>query len=211
MGFEFVYLSDEYSVTFKRSSHLHLQQTGVCTVATNIKVHGLKLPMEASLPDSRIRAFWSVFWHKKTKTNKNSFFESSVRGKNLTWLWRDKILLNSVAVRISRHRAQFCRVLLNCVAPFGHHYFNSSYKQDIALSWDQEWKFLPFFIVDLTVLMCLLFYLYPHTDLAINLLNLTGHVMHQQFNIQQLYVLPTLYLCVLYLSENKQRFVPLTV
>jgi hypothetical protein len=40
-----------------------------------------------------------------------------------------------------------------------------------------------------------------------NLLKPTGHVMHQQFNIQQL---PTLYLCVLYLSENKQRFVPLT-
>ena len=37
----------------------------------------------------------------------------------------------------------------------------------------------------------------------------TGHVMHQQFNIQQLYVLPTLYSCVLYLSENKQRLVPL--
>ena len=34
--------------------------------------------------------------------------------------------------------------------------------------------------------------------------------MHQQFSIQQLYVLPTLYLCVLYLSENKQRLVPLT-
>jgi hypothetical protein len=31
-----------------------------------------------------------------------------------------------------------------------------------------------------------------------------------QFDIQQLYALPTLYLCVLYLSENKQRFVPLT-
>ena len=44
----------------------------------------------------------------------------------------------------------------------------------------------------------------------INLLNPTGHVMHQQFNIQQLYALPTLYLCVLYLSENKQRLVPLT-
>jgi hypothetical protein len=43
-----------------------------------------------------------------------------------------------------------------------------------------------------------------------NLLNPTGHVMHRQFNIQQLYVLPTLYLCVLYLSENKQRLVPLT-
>ena len=33
---------------------------------------------------------------------------------------------------------------------------------------------------------------------------------HHQFNIQQLYVLPTMYLCVLYLSENKQRLVPLT-
>jgi hypothetical protein len=43
-----------------------------------------------------------------------------------------------------------------------------------------------------------------------NLLNPSGYVMHQQFNIQQLYVLPTLYLCVLYLSENKQRLVPLT-
>ena len=38
----------------------------------------------------------------------------------------------------------------------------------------------------------------------------TGYVMHQQFNIQQLYALPTLYLCVLYLSESKQRLVPLT-
>ena len=44
----------------------------------------------------------------------------------------------------------------------------------------------------------------------INLLKPAGHVMHQQFNIQQLYDLPTLYLCVLYLSENKQRLVPLT-
>ena len=42
-----------------------------------------------------------------------------------------------------------------------------------------------------------------------NLLKPTGHVMHQQFNIQQLYALPTLYFCVLYLSENKQRLVPL--
>jgi hypothetical protein len=44
----------------------------------------------------------------------------------------------------------------------------------------------------------------------INLLKPTGYVMHQQFNIQQLYVLPTLYLCVLYLSQKKQRLVPLT-
>ena len=48
------------------------------------------------------------------------------------------------------------------------------------------------------------FYLY------LNLLKPTGHVMHQQCNIQQLYVLSTLYLCVLYLSENKQLLVPLT-
>ena len=45
---------------------------------------------------------------------------------------------------------------------------------------------------------------------SFNLLKPTGYVMHQQFNIQQLYALPTLYLCVLYLSENKQRLVPLT-
>jgi hypothetical protein len=44
----------------------------------------------------------------------------------------------------------------------------------------------------------------------INLLKSTGQMMHQQFNIQQLYALPTLYWCVLYLSENKQRLVPLT-
>ena len=37
---------------------------------------------------------------------------------------------------------------------------------------------------------------------CINLLKPTGYVMHQQFNIQQLYVLPILYLCVLYLSEK---------
>ena len=46
--------------------------------------------------------------------------------------------------------------------------------------------------------------------LLFNILKPTGHVMHQQFNIQQLYALPTPYLCVLYLSENKQRLVPLT-
>ena len=46
--------------------------------------------------------------------------------------------------------------------------------------------------------------------MQLNLLNPTGHVMHQQFIIQQLYVLPTQYLCVLYLSENKERLVPLT-
>ena len=45
---------------------------------------------------------------------------------------------------------------------------------------------------------------------SFNLLKSTVYVMHQQFNVQQLYVLPTLYLCVLYLSEKKQPIVPLT-
>jgi len=48
------------------------------------------------------------------------------------------------------------------------------------------------------------------SGLNINHLKPTGYVMHHQFNIQQLYALPTLYLCVLYLSKNKQRLVPLT-
>ena len=48
------------------------------------------------------------------------------------------------------------------------------------------------------------------TGLFINLLNPTGLVMHQQFDIQKLYALPTPHLCVLYLSENKKRIVPLT-
>ena len=43
----------------------------------------------------------------------------------------------------------------------------------------------------------------------LNLLKPIGYVMNQQFNIQQLYTLPTLYLCVLYLYENKQRLVSL--
>ena len=44
----------------------------------------------------------------------------------------------------------------------------------------------------------------------INRLKPSGHLMHQQFNIQQLYVLPALFLCVRYLFENKERLVSLT-
>jgi len=40
-----------------------------------------------------------------------------------------------------------------------------------------------------------------------NILKPTGYAIHQQFNIQQLYALPTMYLCVFCLSENKQRLV----
>ena len=52
--------------------------------------------------------------------------------------------------------------------------------------------------------------IYHRVPDVINLLKPTGYVMNQQFNIQQLYALPTLYLCVLYLPENKQRLVSLT-
>jgi hypothetical protein len=39
-----------------------------------------------------------------------------------------------------------------------------------------------------------------------NLLNPTGHVMHQQVNIQQLYVLPTqcIYVFCIYLRTNSE-------
>jgi len=48
------------------------------------------------------------------------------------------------------------------------------------------------------------------SEWTIKLLKPTGYVMHHQFNIQQLNALPTLYLCVLYLSQNKQQLMPLT-
>ena len=54
------------------------------------------------------------------------------------------------------------------------------------------------------------FWMTNNINPLLNLLKPTGYVMHQQFNIQQLYALPTLYLCVSYLSENKQRLMPLT-
>jgi hypothetical protein len=46
---------------------------------------------------------------------------------------------------------------------------------------------------------------YNLNNRTFNLLKPTVYVMHHQFNVQQLYALPTLYL-----SENKQRLVPLT-
>jgi len=45
---------------------------------------------------------------------------------------------------------------------------------------------------------------------CISRLQSSGQCVYHQFSIQQLYTLPTLYLCVLCGSENKQRLVPLT-
>ena len=36
----------------------------------------------------------------------------------------------------------------------------------------------------------------------------TGHYMYHQFNTQQFYILPMVYLCVLFESHNKQRLFP---
>ena len=64
---------------------------------------------------------------------------------------------------------------------------------------------------------CLLHGLFEKTNISeimkkilypLHLLNPSGYVTHHQFNIQQIYILLTLYLCVLYLSENKQRLLP---
>ena len=49
---------------------------------------------------------------------------------------------------------------------------------------------------------------YVKPAVTFNLLKSTGYVMHHQVNIQQFYILPLLYLCVLYLSQNKERLVP---
>ena len=41
-----------------------------------------------------------------------------------------------------------------------------------------------------------------------NFLKPTGYVTQHQFKIKQFYILPTLYLCVLYLPQKKERFLP---
>jgi len=69
---------------------------------------------------------------------------------------------------------------------------------DIAVKFRERWNFP-------NVIDCI-----DGKHIHVNLLKHAGYVMHQQFNIQQLYALPSLYLCVLYLSENKQRLVPVT-
>jgi hypothetical protein len=65
-------------------------------------------------------------------------------------------------------------------------------------------------VIHLVRAPCSLFSKVTLSPFLTNLLKPTGYLMHQQFNIQQLYALPTLYLRILYLSQNKQRLVPLT-
>jgi len=49
-----------------------------------------------------------------------------------------------------------------------------------------------------------------HSSLTKIKIHPSGHYLYHQFNIQQFYVLPTLYLCVLCGSQNKQRLFPYT-
>ena len=44
--------------------------------------------------------------------------------------------------------------------------------------------------------------LLPFTYVPFNLLKPTGHVMHHQFNIQQLYALPTQFMCFVFIWEQ---------
>ena len=70
-------------------------------------------------------------------------------------------------------------------------------------------QFIPFqnavCLIILTYLVPVLFTFYMQ-----GVLKFKKKIRRQKDKIQQLYALPTLYLCVLYLSENKQRLVPLT-
>jgi hypothetical protein len=43
------------------------------------------------------------------------------------------------------------------------------------------------------------------SSILVNLLTPNDYWKHQQFNIHKFYILPTLYLCVLYLYYSKQR------
>ena len=113
------------------------------------------------------------------------------------------------AVRLHGHRDQQWHLISTLFSwPLTNMWTENSLRNDqffplvsLKVSWRDSWIFHTLWMYDLfdTVFV-----------VSVNLLKPTGYVMHQQFNMQQLYVLPTLYLCVLYLSENKQRLVPLT-
>jgi hypothetical protein len=48
-----------------------------------------------------------------------------------------------------------------------------------------------------------------HSQLTIfNILNPSGNFTYHRFNIKKFYVVPTLRLCVLYGSQNKQQLLP---
>jgi hypothetical protein len=100
---------------------------------------------------------------------------------------------NSTSIPDSEQLFLFTQNQRTCVRFFSMPHHDNCHTQHVFI---QNIQFLPTAVHDV--------------QRCINLLKTTGHVMHQQFNIQQLYVLHTLYLCVLYLSENKQRLVPLT-
>ena len=104
------------------------------------------------------------------------------------WQW-NCVLLCSLLCYLVTHAGDKFLFLCHCLEESIR--FKEIYAHESYCHWNNLWK-REYFI-------CL-----------VNLLKPTGYVMLLQFNIQQLYVLPTLYLCVLYLSENKQRLVPLT-
>ena len=125
-------------------------------------------------------------------------------------VWSSYVCVHIVRFRFSSH------VRLSSKESFSHSFSQSVFPFQIVgflpSSADNSHNIFTYVLENIfhyyALFICKGFFI-VHT-IWLNLLKPTGHVMHQQFNIQQLYALPTLYLCVLCLSENKQRFVPLT-
>ena len=116
--------------------------------------------------------------------------------------------LQCYVLRILPVLFKVCHVLGNMPAtPMRRFYrhVNSDLNEDKVLHWKGNWFVTPSLHIEKKN-----YKRQKKPEQYVNLLKPTGHVMHQQFSVQQLYALPTLYLCVLYLSENKQRLVPLT-
>ena len=126
----------------------------------------------------------------------------------LFWVFCIYLRTNSDLCHLQHKLTGFYNRGFNPLQPSGHYVYHQYNIQQLYA--------LP------TLYLCVL-YLSENTDLChlqhkligfynrdFNPSQPSGHYMYHQYNIQQLYAVPTLYLCVLYLSENKQRFVPLT-
>ena len=134
---------------------------------------------------------------------------SSAQRAILCFLFQVLVLLFSL--RSSSSSPLISRLLCPSIFPsitWPKHYI-SNYLLCTVFSWflwvlDQCWDCSRQFQVATTCFSC------SPPYLNFNLLKPTSYVMYQQFNIQQLYALHTVYICVLCGSENKQRLVPLT-
>jgi hypothetical protein len=173
------------------------------------------------IPDIRIflRRIWLIYKIHKNKIRKyieiyipcrepSNRYVSDFWKENVVHGYRqrpnspDNVWSRHPTLKVANSSEYDTSVLRSNTQPPCRHLFNYNTKCKIFI------RYIYLLSVSLIFRCCIItLYLKPHT---FNLLKPTGHVMHQQFNIQQMYALPTLYLCVLYLSQNKQWLVPLT-